>query len=38
VNRRAALYFPAVSLTTLTFATVLAMVKPRGRIQGAALR
>ena len=35
MDRRATLFFPsAVSVTTLTFATVLAMVKPLGRIRG----
>ena len=32
------LFFPAVSPTTLTFATVLAVVKPWGRIRGPAGR
>jgi hypothetical protein len=35
VDRRATLFFPsAVSVTTLTFTTVLAMVKPLGSIRG----
>jgi hypothetical protein len=35
VDRRATLFLPpAVSVTTLTFTTVLAMVKPLGRIRG----
>jgi hypothetical protein len=38
LDRPATLFFPAVSPATLTFATVVAVVKPWGRIRGPAGR